>query len=452
MWVERVVSEGSPECGAWREAWARGVSALNQHRNPFRRKWHAPVIFVGAPWLQEVLRENAPDLWSIRTQVAWVEPEVAMVSGAERSMPSELPSRSGPDPEMALAEAARLRGKPGSEAALARLLYRAGLGFSARYQWRDAATALRESLALRVAVGELNDLAQTLHYALGGPLRWIPDYETAVSHLEKAIVLYRQVGDVLGEANCIWSLGDIALARSKHGEARERYEAALPLYRQVGSVLGEANCIRSLGDIALARSTYGEARERYEAALALYRQVNSVLGEANCIQRLGDIALERSNQLEARERYEAALPLFRQVGDVLGEANCIQSLGDIALAQLNHGEARQRYEAALPLYRQVGDVLGEANCIQSLGDIARLSDAEFANNAYQQALGLYEQIAEPYSIGRAHQRLARTTSNDQRAQHIQAAREAWLSIDRADLVQQLDKEFGPPDTSSTQSS
>jgi hypothetical protein len=46
--------------------------------------------------------------------------------------------RRGPDPEMALAEAERLRGKKGSELAVARLLYRAGFGFASRYQWRDA--------------------------------------------------------------------------------------------------------------------------------------------------------------------------------------------------------------------------------------------------------------------------------------------------------------------------
>ncbi len=128
----------------------------------------------------------------------------------------------------------------------------------------------------------------------GPPVAWI-DAATALTDfarysgrapppLEEARAVAHGAGDMVREANCIMSLGEIALARSDHEGARRRYEQALPLHEQVGDVVGEANCIKSLGDIALAHSDHEGARSRYEQALPLYEPSGAVLGEGNCIQ------------------------------------------------------------------------------------------------------------------------------------------------------------------------
>jgi len=262
--------------------------------------------------------------------------------------------------------------------------------------------------------------------------------------LELARQAAAEVQDAQLEAECIRGLGHIAWARSQYDAAQERLEEARSLYRKVGSELGEANCIRWLGDIAWARHQQDAAGERYKEALPLYRKVGAVLDEANCIKGLGDIASARDQHDAARERYKEALLLYRKVGAVLGEANCIRGLGEIALERDQHDAAQERYQEALSLYRKVGSELGEANCITGLGDTALArSRPDTARERFEEALSMYERIKDPELIGRIHSSLARISeSASDRKQHIAAARQAWQSIKRDDLVSELDVEFG----------
>ena len=486
VWLESTFSEASPRYEEWADAWRGMAARLNQFRNPLRRQLYVPLVFVGAHWIQPVIREIAPDLWSVRTLVTRLEPPTefgeARSRGVEATSEQQLEGLAI-DPDFALQTAARLRNQAGKELALAQLLYRAGLGLNARSRWAEAEAALREALDLqRKFSASPASIAASLK-ALGYSLEWQYGFDDATKLLNEARILFAEAGDVLGEANCIQSLGDIALRRSDHDTAQARYEEALPIYRRVGDKLGEAVCIARLGSIALNRSDHQTAHGRYDEALPLFRRVGDVLGEANCIRRLGDIALERSDHATAQLRYEEALPLFRRVGDVLGEANCIKCLGDIALRRSDHDTAQARYEEALPLYCRVGDVLGEANCILRLGDIAfqrsdyataqaryeealplyrrvgsvlgeanciqRLGDItlgeerpEEAKKKFFEALQLYEGIAEPFSIGWAHIRLARLAPTlAEGDEHLKAAREAWMRIDRPDLIAWMEKEF-----------
>lgn len=261
-------------------------------------------------------------------------------------------------------------------------------------------TGVGSDRLLRLAINATDNHRDLLRKAncikrLGDIALWRSDHDQARQHYEEALPLYREVGDQRGEANCIQGLGDIALWRSDHDQARQLYDKALLLYREVGDVRGEANRIQGLGEIALRRSDHDKARQLYNNALQLYRQVEDILGEANCIRGLGDIALERWDHDQARQLYDKTLPLYRQAGALLGEASSIKGLGDIALRRSDHDKARQFYDKALQLYIQVRSVLGEANCIQGLGDIGlRRSDHDKARQLYYKALPLFRQVAD----------------------------------------------------------
>jgi tetratricopeptide (TPR) repeat protein len=105
-------------------------------------------------------------------------------------------------------------------------------------------------------------------------------YQKAAETALEGLKVYRHIGGRIGQAdalNDLWATFSAQVsmkkltkhcARSDHDNARARYEHALSLYERIGDVLGHAHAIKSLGDIDLRRSDYDSAQARYRLLTA----------------------------------------------------------------------------------------------------------------------------------------------------------------------------------------
>nr|WP_084776902.1 tetratricopeptide repeat protein [Anabaena sp. PCC 7108] len=227
----------------------------------------------------------------------------------------------------------------------------------------------------------------------GDVLQFLDRRNEALSRYEQALSFYREIGELLGEANTLQSIGDVLQFLKCSDEALSRYEQALALYREKCSRLGEAYALKAIGDALHYLKRRDEALSHYEEALIFFQEANSRLGIANTLKAIGDMLQFFHRRDEALSWYEQALTFYRETGSLAGEANTLRAIGDVLQFLDRRDEALSRYEQALTFYQEIGDLLGEANTLKAIGDVLQFLDRrDEALSRYEQALSFFREI------------------------------------------------------------
>ena len=227
----------------------------------------------------------------------------------------------------------------------------------------------------------------------------------------------REVGDRLGEAMLLRSLGTAHNQAGQRIEGARFHATALEIYRELGDRLGE---LRSINAIAL-----GHLRShQLDDALALFRQANAVATEAGSAYwsalTLGNIAqaslaLERLD--EVIPMFEETLRLSRELGDRFGEGDAIGALGESYRQLGRPAQAKPLLEEALSIARDLDNRVWEAYWLLRYGraqvDLGEVGDA----------LTAYQRVA-------ALQR--RTGHRVREAEALDATGVAYRRLDRAE--------------------
>lgn len=166
-----------------------------------------------------------------------------------------------------------------------------------------------------------------------------------------------------------------ALQRRQGGTQRDLdeafylYEQAAALYRQVGDLLGEAQSLESV--MALGEPTLTK-RLRLDislSALTLFRRLREPAGEAHALHNLGALYASLNKPQDAISYYGPAINAYRAIGDRRSEAIVLNSLALVYLGLKQPQEALRYLQQALNVCRTAGDKASEALLLKYIGEV-----------------------------------------------------------------------------------
>ncbi|MFJ6671084.1 BTAD domain-containing putative transcriptional regulator [Actinosynnema sp. NPDC091369] len=212
--------------------------------------------------------------------------------------------------EIALASARRL----GDRVALASTHRGLGRILVVLRRFPESEVHLTAALELARELGDRQSQAH-IHRHLGGLYEAWERLPEALHHAEQALAVFERLGDRPGTARALNAVG---WARAMLGEdlrgALADCGRALVLAREVNDVLAEAATWDSLGYVHHRLHELDEAVRCYREALPRYRESGDRYEEAATLQRLGDTHVLAGDHEAAREAWQAALDILEELG------------------------------------------------------------------------------------------------------------------------------------------
>jgi tetratricopeptide (TPR) repeat protein len=125
------------------------------------------------------------------------------------------------------------------------------------------------------------------------------------------------------------------------------------LYKQAGNLSGQARVLNNLGNTYAAKKNQRDALTSYQQAYELYKELKDLLPQAHTLANIATTYTELDKGEEARALYIQALPLYRQLGQRLSEAMVLLQLGQL-LTEVDADLSEQYFYQASQAYNELG--------------------------------------------------------------------------------------------------
>ena len=431
-WVEAIRSDspGAPE-QPWRRAWESLFLRANEHREALRARLKGGLVFAAPPEIKPLIRESAPDLWSIRALVI----DLTLIDPPPlRSSPHHAKQRrasyrassfddgDGSEPWAPKVDAAQTDERPGrssgtGEAARARRLLDTAEEHVAAGRTAEGGEAAAQARALSRGIDVLVETRAM--FVLARADAALGHTDLALHHVQQAIDLRRTVAP--GELPTEWitfaarlakQSGDAARGVALYTEAASFYRARARDKETVVALMGLIWAVSGLGDLLRGEADLEGAATAFDEAVVVARRLCDLLGDlpdalirlSAGLIKLADVRHQRGDISGALGNCEESLAVARRLHALGGDsveglrqmsvaltrvARLRREVGDLSGARAALQEAlglRRKLVALVADYQSLRDLI---SCLHHSGKLELIAgDVAAAKAALQEALGV----------------------------------------------------------------
>ena len=210
--------------------------------------------------------------------------------------------------------------------------------------------------------------------------------ENAEASFQKALKVYVESNDILGQGNVYSRLGQLYRSSLKLDKAIALFHRAIA----VNAPHSQGNGYRGLGQTFSMLGRQTEAGAALKEALKLHKALNSEIDQGNDHLLLGGVYLELGQLDDAIIASHSALEFHNVANHLLGQGNDHELLAKIYLHQGKLNEAESSYKKALELHKAATNTSGQGNDCYGLGKIymkrGQLYDAQ---KMFEKAISLH---------------------------------------------------------------
>ncbi len=224
----------------------------------------------------------------------------------------------------------------------------------------------------------LNLKASVLNGAAG--LAWnLGDFPSATIYLKECLCISRELGEPLGIALALNSLGNIALTEGRYMQARDLYDESLGIRRQHGAQYSVGASLNNLGVTHLNLRDLNAARHYHEEALQISKSIGDIQGELSNLTGLSNVSKVGDDFRGAERIAEQALHIADEIGDREAMSGMLVNLAHLSMRLKEVDHAKDKIGDALQISLEINDPRGLADALETACDyFHRMGNKEVA--------------------------------------------------------------------------